>query len=110
MAALEGERASIMPFRMIWYEVDTGSSTKKMSPFKKRLAEDVENMFDLLLSEHPDNKLLQKRKKLSKFYKIDNLYMRTALRSFKNPGLYGYMLRHYSQSIAGKHNPKKGQS
>ncbi len=109
MSAVEGERTSIMPFRMIWYEVDTGSSTKKASPFKKRLAVDVENLYDLLLSEHPDNKLLKKRKKLSKYYKIDNLYLRTALRSFQNPGLYPYMLRHYGQSLTGKHNPKNAK-
>ena len=107
MSAVEGERASIMPFRMIWYEVDTGSSTKKASPFKKLLLKDVENLFEMLLKEHPDNKLLQKRQKLGKYYKIDNIYLRTALRSIENPGLYPYMLSHYKQSLTGKHNPKK---
>ena len=106
MAAINHNQLQIMPFRMVWYEVDSGSSTKKDSPFKKLLAADVERFYDHLLKLHPDNPLLIKRKKLSRFYKIDNLYLRTLLRSFSNPGLYIYMIRHYIQSIKGSHNPR----
>jgi Glycosyltransferases, probably involved in cell wall biogenesis len=105
MSAVDGERASLMPFRMVWYEVDTGSSTKKQSPFKVQLSKDVETMYKILSEEHPDNKLLQKRMELQSFYKVKNIYLRTLLRSSKNPGLYPYMMRHYYQSITGKHKP-----
>ena len=40
------------------------------------------------------------------FPKIDNLYLRTLLRSFCNPGLYIYMIRHYIQGFKGSHNPR----
>ena len=106
MAAIDHNQLQIMPFRMVWYETHGGSSTKKDSPFKKLLAKDVERFYDHLLKLHPDNPLLIKRKKLSRFYKIDNLYLRTLLRSFCNPGLYIYMIRHYIQGFKGSHNPR----
>ena len=105
MAALDGDRVQFMDDYMIFYEVDSGSSTKKDSPFKQLLKKDVEEFYKLLSEEYPDNKIIKKRLKLSKYYEIDNIYLRTLVRSCSNPGLYIYMLRHYMGILTKKYNP-----
>jgi glycosyltransferase involved in cell wall biosynthesis len=105
MAALDGTRMHFMDDYMIFYEVDSGSSTKKDSPFKQLLKKDVEEFYKLLSEEYPDNKIIKKRLKLSKYYEIDNIYLRTLVRSCSNPGLYIYMLRHYMGILTKKYNP-----
>ncbi len=105
VSAVEGDRVHFMPDRMIWYEVNTGNSAANSS-FKEALKKDVESVFDMLLEEHPNNKLLQKRASLNKYYKIDNIVLRTLARSFTDPGQYVYLSRHYYQMLSGKHNPK----
>ncbi len=109
MAALDGTRIHFMDDCMVLYEVDTGSSTVKNSPFKQLLKKDVEEFYKLLSEEYPDNRYIKKRLKLSKYYEIDNLYLRTLVRSVSNPGLYIYMLRHYMDILTGKYNPPKNK-
>ena len=41
------------------------------------------------------NKLVKKRKGLNKIYQIDNPYIRMIVSAFKNPGVVGWLLRHY---------------
>ena len=67
---------------------------------------DVEEFYRLLSEEYPDNKIIKKRLKLSKYYEIDNIYLRTLVRSCSNPGLYIYMLRHYMGILTKKYTPR----
>lgn len=106
MSAIDGKEVCLFDDYMVWYELGTGTSTKKKSRFSKLLAVDVDNFFKFLNQTYPNDKLIKKRMKLQKYYKINNLYIRTLSRVFENPGLIIYMLRHYIQIINGAFKPR----
>ncbi len=111
MAALDGREFQLLDDYFVLYESNIGASTSKDSPFRKKIAEDVDSFYRFIIRTYPENKWVAKRKKLMKYYKIDNLYLRTLLRTVENPGLVPYLLSHYKQKAARatqKKNPEKG--
>lgn len=100
MAALDGREFQLFDEYFVWYEANIGASTSKNSPFRKKIAEDVDRFYRYMIRSYPENKWVIKRKKLMKYYKIDNLYLRTLLRTFENPGLVPYLLSHYKQKAS----------
>lgn len=111
LACIEGRRFKLYDDYFIWYEENTGISRLKHSPFVALLEKDVDSFYRMMFSLFPNHKWLNKRKGLLAFYKIHNLYLRTALRFFKNPGLTFYMIEHWWQILTKANelkNPKKG--
>lgn len=100
-AALEGNNFEFLDECLIWYEISEGISTNKNSPFKKKIALDVENFFELMNLKFCENKYVKKRMKLSKLYKIDNLYLRTIVRFLYDPYAIIYLIRHYFSTLKG---------
>ena len=105
-AALNGSYFEFLDKCLIWYEVSEGISTKKDSPFKKKLALDVENFFKFITIKFNDNIYVKKRNKLSKLYKIENLYLRTIIRFFYDPYAIVYLLKHYISIVKGDYKNK----
>ena len=106
LAALEGKSIKLFDRYFIWYETDTGVSTGGNSRFTELLRQDVNNFFEMLFKEHPDNKYVKKRKKVAPFFKIKNLYLRTALRMIVNPGAVFYILISFIERMCGMHKDK----
>lgn len=100
-AALEGNNFEFLDECLIWYETSEGISTNKNSPFKKKIALDVEHFFDLMNLKFGENKYVQKRMRLSKLYRIDNLYLRTIVRFLYDPYAIIYLVKHYVSVIRG---------
>ena len=48
-----------------------------------------------------ENKYVQKRMRLSKLYRIDNLYLRTIVRFLYDPYAIIYLVKHYVSVIRG---------
>lgn len=90
LAALEGRRLQLLDENIVWYEVGEGTSTQKHSRFEELLRQDVARFYEMLYERFPDNPYVKKRKKLSGFYRIKNLYIRTILRFFANPDALRY--------------------
>lgn len=107
LSSLEGSFLQMMDEYIVWYEMDDGVSTKKHSKFEELLRQDVERFHEFLYQEHGDNKYVKKRKRLSKFYRIKNLYLRTLLRIFVNPDAVRYLLSSMIQRKKGAHTPEK---
>lgn len=93
LAAVEGKGLDFFEQYMIWYEVGTGVSTTVNSAFQEALRQDVDRFYRRLYEKYPENKYINKRYKLMKYYKIKNLYLRTALRVFENPHLMIYLMQ-----------------
>lgn len=91
LAALEGRRLQLLDENIVWYEVGEGTSTQKHSRFEELLRQDVANFYEMLAAQFPDDPYVKKRKKLSGFYRIRNLYIRTLLRFFVNPDALRYL-------------------
>lgn len=108
--ALNNEPMELFDEYFVYYEVNVGVSTKADSPFEQLLAKDVENFYEMMFKKYPDNKLLKKRNRLRRLYKINNLYLRTFLRIFVNPSLIFYLLDHLLQSISKAYAPKNKSS
>jgi glycosyltransferase involved in cell wall biosynthesis len=111
MAALDDRGFVLFDDYFVWYESNIGVSTAKDSPFGKKLAADVDRFYRFIIKEYADNKWVQKRKKIMKYYKVDNLYLRTILKTFEDPAQIGYLLSHYQQRAkhaTEKKNPEKG--
>ena len=88
---------------IVWYEVGDGVSTKKRTKFEELLRQDVERFYNMLYERYGDNKYIRKRKQLSVFYKIKNLYIRTILRFFVNPHAILYLCSSMLQRKRGAH-------
>lgn len=106
LAALEGRNIRIFDRYVVYYEMGDGVSTGASSKFQELLRQDVDNFYRMLAKRFPDNKIVQKRKKLMVFYKIKNLYVRTILRSFANPDAIRYVISSYKQKKNKKHRPE----
>ncbi len=59
-AALNGSYFEFLDKCLIWYEVQKGYQRKKDSPFKKKLALDVENFFKFITIKFNDNIYVKK--------------------------------------------------
>lgn len=103
LAALEGNFATLYDDYLVWYEVDTGVSTEKNSKFKMALKKDVDRFYNMLFERFPENKYVKKRKRVSCFYKINNLYARSLLRMFVNPDAIRYVISAFVQRKGKKH-------
>lgn len=106
LAAVDGRTMMMYPDYLIWYEADTGVSTKKKSPFQKKLALDVDNFYAMLQRKYPDNKNVKAQKKVSGLYKISNIYVRTLIRFFVNPDAIRYLISHWIQTKNGSYTPE----
>lgn len=106
LAAAEGTTLDLYDDYMIWYEVGTGVSTGKQSKFQEALKKDTENFYKKLYDLYPANKYIAKRFRLMKYYKINNLYLRTLLRIVENPHLVVYLMNSFLQRIRGAHKRK----
>ena len=95
MAALDGRRLQLYDEYLILYEDSVGISTSKNSNFRKLLRKDNDTFYEMVFEQYSDNKLVKKRKGLNKIYQIDNPYIRMIVSAFKNPGVVGWLLRHY---------------
>ena len=80
MAGLDGRPMHFFPDYLVWYEADTGVSTKKKSSFS-----------------------------VLGLYKIRNLYLRTLLRLFRNPDAIRYLVSHMLQVRKGAYRPSHQQ-
>lgn len=106
LAGLENRPLSYFPDYLVWYEADSGVSTKKKSSFAEKLALDVEHFYEYLHEHFPDNINVRKQKRVFKLYKIRNLYARTFLRFFVNPDAIRYLISHWMQVKKGRYVPK----
>lgn len=93
LATVEGKGLYFFDQYMIWYEVGTGVSTSTNSVFQEMLRQDVERFYRRLYEKYPEHKYIKKRHNLMKYYKIENLYIRTAFRIFENPHLIIYLIQ-----------------
>lgn len=97
LAALEGRRLQFFDDFLVWYEVGEGASTKKHSKFEEMLRQDVARFYEMVYLQFPDNKYVKKRKQLSGFYRLKNIYLRTILRMFVNPDAVRYLWTSFAQ-------------
>lgn len=104
LAAVENNRFYLLQDYAVWYEMGSGISTKKKSPYMRLLEKDMISFYDKLGELHGDNKLVKKRKRLSGLYKrVSNMYIKTILRSFVNPGAIIFVFKYYIQRIWRRH-------
>ena len=73
MAGLDGRPMHFFPDYLVWYEADTGVSTKKKSSFSELLAQDVDRFYAMIQEQYSDNPYVKKQKKVLGLYKIRNL-------------------------------------
>lgn len=106
LAALEGRRLDFFDQYLVWYEMGEGISTQKNSRFAELLQKDVDTFYEMVFEKFSDNHHVKRRKRVAKFYKIKNLYLRTILRFFVNPGLVIYLLKSFVQRVSGAHKEK----
>ena len=59
------------------------------------LRKDNDTFYELLFELYSDNKYVKKRKALNNIYKIDNPYLRMIVSVVKNPGVVGWLFKHY---------------
>lgn len=110
MSGLDGRCMHMFPDYLVWYEADTGVSTKKRSSFAELLALDVEHFYEMIQQEYPDNRYVKKQRKVQRFYKIRNLYIRTIIRMFVNPDAARYLISHILQQKKGAYVPKSSEA
>ena len=96
----------LFPDYLVWYEADTGVSTRKKSSFSELLDRDVDRFYCMIQKNYADNKYVKKQKQVHKFYKIKNLYVRTLLRMFVNPDSARYILNHRNQCRKNAYDPE----
>ena len=106
LAALEERNFKIFDKYVVYYEMGDGVSTGTSQKFQELLRKDVDSFYNMLAKRFPDNKIVQKRKKLMVFYKIKNLYVRTILRSFANPDAVRYLISSMEQKRKKRHRPE----
>ncbi len=104
LSSLEGKTLRLLDDYIVWYEMNNGVSARN-SRFEELLRQDVEKFHQMLLEIFPDNKYVRKRKQVSVFYKINNLYLRTLLRMFVNPDSIRYLCSSALQKLGGAHQP-----
>ena len=109
MAGLDGRPMHFFPDYLVWYEADTGVSTKKKSSFSELLAQDVDRFYAMIQVQYSDNPYVKKQKKVLGLYKIRNLYLRTLLRLFRNPDAIRYLVSHMLQVRKGAYRPSHQQ-
>lgn len=107
LSAVEGRQVQLFDDYMVWYEVSAGVSTKGHSRFAALLKQDAARFYERLYQEHGNNRYVKKRYRLRRFYKIDNLYLRTFLRFFVNPGALIYVVDAMFQRKRGVHGSRK---
>ncbi len=105
LSSLEGKMVRLLDDYIVWYEMNSGVSKKK-SKFEELLKKDVDTFYNMLFEKYPDNKYVKKRRKVSVFYNIDNIYLRTILRMFVNPDAIRYLCSSTIQKIKGAHKSK----
>ncbi len=106
LAALEGRNMVLFDEYLVWYEMGEGVSTQKNSRFAQLLQKDVDNFYEMIFEKFPEHRLVKKRKKVNRFYKIKNLYVRTILRFFVNPDAIRYLFVSFVQRALGAHKEK----
>lgn len=104
-AGLDGRAMKLFPEYVVWYEADTGVSTKKKSKFAELLELDVDRFYEHIWKNYSDNKFVKKQRKVLGLYKIKNLYLRTIIRMFINPHAAVYLVRHFIQMHNGAYSP-----
>lgn len=104
LMAIEEEPIHLLDEEIICYEVGEGISTAKNDTFMKLLERDVQKFYELAEMKYPNDKNLLKRKRVQKFYRIKNLYIRTICRFFVNPGMVFFLFRAFMQRVLHKHN------
>lgn len=107
LAAVEGRELKLYDDYMIWYEIGTGITTQKKSGFEEKIRQDVERFYLELYRIHGTHPDVKKRYRLMKFYKIQNLYLRTFLRFFVNPDAIRYLLCTMIQKKRGAHKKEE---
>ena len=60
MAGLDGRPMHFFPDYLVWYEADTGVSTKKKSSFSELLAQDVDRFYAMIQVQYSDNPYVKK--------------------------------------------------
>lgn len=104
-AGLDGRAMKLFPEYVVWYEADTGVSTKKKSKFAELLELDVDRFYEYIWKNYSDNKYVKKQRKVLGLYKVKNLYLRTIIRIFMNPHAAVYLIRHFVQMRNGAYTP-----
>lgn len=109
LAAVENRGTDFLDEYVVWYEVGEGVSTQKNSTFEKKLQEDVDAFYRELYHEYGAVSCVKKRYRIIGLYKIKNLYLRTILRFFVDPGAIIYIVSAMIQRKTGKHSKKNTQ-
>lgn len=104
VAGLDGVFMRVVPEYIIWYETDSGVSNTR-GEFSERMLRDVESFYCFLYAQYGDNKYVKKQRKVFRLYKIKNLYVRTLIRFFVNPGAMIYLLSHCIQTKSSVYRP-----
>lgn len=86
LSTIDGRITKVCGDYLYLYEVNVGISTSNNKQFDQLLNRDIDNFYAMFEKQMPEQKLFRKRKRLSFLYKIDNLYLRTLVRLFFNPG------------------------
>ena len=109
LVALDGEPIHLLDEVIIYYEEGDGISTGKNRTWLNRLQDDVNQLYEYAQICYPENVFIRKRMYVNRFQNITNLYFRTCLRFFINPGMVFYLGRALKQRIMKKHvKPIKG--
>lgn len=106
LAGLDHRAFHFFPDYLVWYEADTGVSTKKKSSFAELLAQDVDRFYEMVQRDYGDNKYVKKQRRVLRLYKIRNLYLRTFFRIFVNPDAVRYLAEHRRQIRKGAYRPE----
>lgn len=106
LASVEEKTLCLFDDNMIWYEVGDGISTSGSSKFQALLREDVERFYKKLYKDYPEDKYVKKRYSLMKFYKIENVYLRTICRMIENPHTMIYLGSYFMQKLLSLHQKR----
>lgn len=71
MAGLDGRPMHFFPDYLVWYEADTGVSTKKKSSFSELLAQDVDRFYAMIQEQYSDNPYVKKQKRYWDYIKSE---------------------------------------
>ena len=103
LIALDEEPIHLLDEVIIYYEEGDGISTANNRIWLKRLQDDVNHLYEYAKSCYPENLYIRKRMHVNRFQNVNNLYLRTVLRFFINPGMIFYLGRALKQRIMKKH-------
>lgn len=108
LSGVENRPMAFFDEYVVYYEMKA-SVVEKNNNFKKLLTNDIVSFYEMLYKLYPNDKYVKKQHGILKLYDIYNVYARTILRLFKNPGLVLYLFSHFTQSKRNSYSPSKDE-